>query len=458
MPKALLIALAVDKVSSSDKGRFSIKYLQCRPVLGLLYICSAIESKGIKCDFLDQSVINFSIDDLIDHINVNDYAFVGFYSQLLIKDKLIGYIKAIKKACPKARIIVGGTGYLCYKEFLNNGCDIVCRGEGEATIAEIIDHLEGKKKIEEIDNVVYRKNGIITYNKDREPIKDLDSIPFPSWDKVDLHLYYDYSILPMKRPFIPMTTSRGCPFRCTFCSSTYFWKNNYRLRSVENVLKEIDKSVTAYNIRYIIFQDEAFGIDNNWLRAFCHALTERHYKNLHWMCILHPFTLSQDPHKLIGLMKKAGCNLFVFGLQSANPAILERVNRNPHGPKILKDIIKIADRFDIMTSLDFILGFPGETPDTIRENIDYVLGAKPHLVNFHPLRLEPGSELARDYKDKKICGFSTKELTELCHKANSKFYFRIQNLIRILKFVVKKNPFILFKMAKFYALLKYYLK
>jgi radical SAM superfamily enzyme YgiQ (UPF0313 family) len=455
MKKILLVSLAMDKFSYSAEGRFKFKYMQRRPLLGLLYIFSAIESRGVECDFLDQSIGNFSVEDLINRINIQDYLFVGFYAQLLVKDKVIEYIRAIKEKCLDKNIIVGGPGYLCYEEFLDNGCDIVCRGEGELTITEIVDYMQGKKRIEEIDGIVYKRNGVINYNKDRELISNLDSVSFPLWHKVDIGLYYDYSVLPMQKPFAVMITSRGCLFQCAFCSSPFLWRNIFRSRSVENVIQEIDILVLRHGIRYIIFQDDVFGIDNNWLKEFCNSLISRGYRNLRWMCILHPLTLKKESCSLIKLMKKAGCNLFTFGLQSANPLILEKIGRNPIEPRALKDIIKIANRLGIMTSVDFILGFPLETKDTVRENINFALNLKPHLVNFHPLLLEPGSELERDYKK---CGFSEEELLRLCSSANREFYFKIQNIFRIMKFMFRENVFLFLKIAKFFVALRYYLK
>ncbi len=456
MSKALLIALAMDKLSYPAKGRFNLKGMQRRPLLGLAYICSAIESGGLESELLDQSVSDFSIEDLINHIKNNEYIFIGFYSQVLIKDKLIAYIKAIKEKTTGIKIIVGGPAYMFYEEFLKGGCDIVCKGEGELTILEIVEYLEGRRAIESIDGIAYMKNGSVISNRDRELITNLDSIPFPLWDKIKPRCYYDSYILPMKGTFVPMVTSRGCVYRCAFCSSPYLWRNNYRVRSIENVLKETDILVSRYRARYIIFQDDAFGTDNNWLRKFCLALIERRYKKLRWMCILHPLVFKEDPEQLIFLIKRAGCNLFVFGLQSVSPDVSRKINRDPLEPEVLRKIIKITNNAGILTSVDFILGLPGETEKTIRENIDFALEARPHLVNFHPLRLEPGSELATDYQNGKVCDFSQEELLKFCHRANWEFYLNIANLTRVLRFICKENPFLFFKISRFYTLLKHY--
>ncbi len=457
MGKALLIALAIDKLSYPAKGRFRLKGMQRRPLLGLAYICSAIKTVGLDSELLDQSVSDFSIEDLISRIENNRYVFIGFYSQVLIKDKLIAYIKAIREKTTEIKIVVGGPAYMFSEEFLKGGCDIVCKGEGELTILEIAEYLQGRRAIESIDGIAYMKNGSVVSNRERELIVDLDSISFPLWDKTKVRCYYDSYILPMKSTFVPMVTSRGCVYRCAFCSSPYLWKNNYRTRSIENVLKETDILVWRYHVRYIIFQDDAFGTDNNWLRKFCLALIERGYKKLHWMCILHPLVFKESPEQLIPLMKRAGCNLFVFGLQSVSPDVSRNINRDPSEPEVLKKIIKIANNAGILTSVDFILGLPGETGQTIRADIDFALEARPHLVNFHPLRLEPGSELAAGYQNGKVCAFSQEELLKSCHRANREFYFNIANLSRILAFVCKRNPLLLFKVPRFYMLLKHYM-
>lgn len=442
MEKALLIALSTDKFG----------YVQRRPILGLLYISCAIESKKVHCEILDQQVDSFSVADLIRRLKRDDYIFVGFYSQSIIKERLTEYIKKVKQGWPRVKIIVGGPGCVFYREFLSAGCDIVCRGEADLTITEIIDYLRQERKIDDIEGIAYIKNGRVIENRERVLIKDLDSLSFPSRDKIKTQQYYDYSVLPLKAPFAPVVASRGCPYKCTFCFSCNFWRNQLRIRSVTNLLCEIDILVNDFGVRYIIFQDDVFGIDNDWLREFCVSLIARGYRNLRWMCILHPLTFKKDAAGLIRLMKKAGCNLFLFGLQSVTPVILEKINRSANEPDALRHLIKRANRAGIMTHVDFIIGLPGETRQTCLENIKFSLTAKPHLVNFHPLFLEPGSELEREYKGNKICNLSEQEIKALCLKANKRFYFQIQNLMRIIMFILRNNPALLFKTKKLLAL------
>ena len=172
---------------------------------------------------------------------------------------------------------------------------------------------------------------------------------------------------------------------------------------------------------------------------------------------MHPLVFQDDARESIARMKEAGCDLFVFGLQTANPGISKKINRSPEEAQALEKIIRLAHGAGIMTAVDFILGFPGETRNTINENIDFALSASPYLVNFHPLRLEPGSQLARDYEDR-CSSFSQEELLGLCRTANRRFYFNVKNLLKIACFLLKNNPLALLRMRKLSALLRHYAK
>jgi len=150
-------------------------------------------------------------------------------------------------------------------------------------------------------------------------------------------------------------------------------------------------------------------------------------------------------------LKKAGCNLLVIGLQAVNPDILKGINRSPQEPHIVKQIVENARKAGIMTCVDFILGFPGETQQTIAESIHFALEASPHIVNFHPLWLSPGSQLERCYQDKKLTDLSGEMISDYCKKANRSICLRPVNILRILKYLIREDPRLLFKTRQFYS-------
>ena len=138
-----------------------------------------------------------------------------------------------------------------------------------------------------------------------------------------------------------MIASRGCPYRCYFCASCKTWGFKYRRRSVANVIAEIDDAVKKYDVKYIAFLDDVFGITNDWIEEFCRKLIQKDYK-IRFMIILHPFSIPKDKEKILKLLKEGGCDTLSFGLQSAHPQILKNVNRNPREQEHLKETIAVG--------------------------------------------------------------------------------------------------------------------
>ncbi len=275
MKKILLIDIAMDYNCSDADKTLKYDYLKRKPKLGLQYLCSVLEKNSYSCEIIDQQVSLFSLKGLINKITEDKgLFFIGFYSHSLIKDKLVNYIKKIKEVS-SLPIIVGGPGSIHGSEFLNAGCDIVVHGEGEKTVLEIAGYLRGDIAIERIKGVSFKQNKEIINTGFPDLIENIDEIPFPNRDKIPIRSYYDNYILAAKYPYATMITSRGCPYRCIFCNSPDIWQRRYRVRSVENVIKEVDLLVNRYKIRYIAFLDDIFGLEQEWFKEFCQILINK---------------------------------------------------------------------------------------------------------------------------------------------------------------------------------------
>ena len=262
---------------------------------------------------------------------------------------------------------------------------------------------------------------------------------FPDRSKVDIKYYYDYMLFGMRKPYATMIASRGCTHKCYYCTSHKLWGGRYRRRSVDNVILEIDEIVKKYGIKYISFQDDIFGITNDWIEDFCNKLIAKPYK-IRWMVIIHPFSVMKDAEKILRLMKMAGCNTLSFGLQSAHPEILKNVFRHPDEPIQLQKIIKIANKLGFVTAVSYIFGLPGDTKETIQTTIDYSLkNCGSLLASFYILSVLRGSDIDINYGDKKICELSNDELVKLTVSASRKFYLMPLALLKISYFILK-NP------------------
>ncbi len=430
------------------KNSIEIKYknAQIRPQLGLLYLSSAIRSKGFDVFILEQDLIRYNDNDIVTHIKENKYHFIGIYTNYFIKERIKKLISNIKKDSTSI-IIVGGPGAIHNKEFIESGCDIVCHNEGENTIAEIIDYIGGKKKIKDIKGISYSENGKIVENERREFIKDLDTIPFPDWNNVNINNYYDYFLPTAKKPYTTMITSRGCPYHCGFCFTHNVLGEKYRLRSVGNVITEIDILVKRHGVKYIAFQDDIFGVDINWTEKFCEEILKKRY-NLNWSAILHPLSFKNEKKQILDLLSKSGCDAISLGLQSANGNILKNINRNPTEPNELAQIIKLAKQKGIFTAIEFIFGLPDENEKTIKENIEYCFKSSPHVVNFHIFIPMPLTAIGEKYKNKKVCSLSDRKIEKLIGLAFRKFYLNPKNLFVLFKFLITKNKMWFFNAYK----------
>lgn len=409
--------------------------VQRQPQLGFQYMCAILKKKGIDTRIFDQTVSLFTLNQLLQELE--GYDMVGFYCSDCQESIVKKYCQKIKEKLG-IPILVGGPSTLTNPTFLGHGCDFVVHGEGELTIQHIIEYYNGVRTLDNLKGISYKKENQIIEATPQDLIINLDELPFPDRSQININSYYNYFIFEMKKPYITAIASRGCIYRCNYCTSCKLWSYKYRQRSVDNVLAEIDEVIDKYNVKYISFIDDVFGVSNNWVEEFCTKLIERPYK-IRWMAILHPFSFRNDTEKILKLMRKSGCGTLSFGLQSANPEILKNINRHPDEPEQLKKILQIANELGFMTSVAYIFGLPGDTRKTIQDSIDYSVTCGSTVANFFVLSLLKGSELEMRYKNKKVCDLPENEILKMTISASRNFYIQPATIFSITKHILK-NP------------------
>ncbi len=409
--------------------------VQRRPQLGLQYLCAVLEKRGIGTNIFDQTVTPFSFDQLAEKLK--EYDMAGFYCSDPQEEKVKIWCKRLKEIMD-IPLLVGGPCTLNNATFLDHGCDVVVHGEAETTIGDLVDYFNGSKDIKEVKGISYKNENNIVTAPPQDLIQDLDKIPFPDRSKVDINAYHDYFLFGMRKPYITVIASRGCAHKCYFCTSFKIWGRKYRRRSVDNVIAEIDDAISKYGAKYIAFQDDIFGMTNDWIEDFSNKLIKKPYR-IKWMAILHPFNLRTDTERILRLMKKAGCDTLSFGLQSAHSAVLKNTNRDPGEPDALAHLLKIAKRLGFVTAVAYIFGLPGDTRETVQATIDYSLECGSSVANYFMLFVLRGSDMETLYKDKKICELSSKEIEDLATHASKRFYMRPETIFRLACFMIR-NP------------------
>jgi len=338
-----------------------ISHLQIH--LGLCYIASYIQKKHDVMIY-DEPVEKKGLKKIIDNFNPD---VIGFSLTTQSAYRAYQLVKRYKKD----RICVAGGIHATFRpeEALKNGFDIVVLGEGEITFLEILDFLELKKDKKNINGIVYFENGEIIKTKPREIIKNLDEIPFPSWELLDMSKYEQGAI----------TASRGCPFNCAYCASKKYCNRIFRQRSVENVFEELKIIVNKYNQKLVHFCDDTFTINHKFVKDLCRLIIDNKLK-FEWSILSRVDTIKND-FEMLELLKKASCKLVIFGIESGSEKILKKVNKDIT-IKQIEEAINLTKKAGIDVKTTWIVGLPGNYSEQM-ESLSLMKKIKPNQITIH---------------------------------------------------------------------------
>ena len=266
---------------------------------------------------------------------------------------------------------------------LSQNVDFVVRGEGEETFCELVNHLQNCiLDYRTIAGLSFRDNGQVIHNVDRKLICSLDSLPLPARDKlVDLDSY-----TPVQLSMV--MTSRGCPYKCGFCSSQNMWGRKVRFRSVDNVLNELNELKQRFAVKNITFLDDSFTANRDRIKDLCSTLIEKKM-DITWSCLTRVGIISDD---LIILMKKAGCTKLDIGIESGNQRVLDLIDKGIT-LKQVKEAVDILKHNKMYWSGFFMFGFPTETEEEVLDTLNFLHELKPNWANISIFTPYPGTKL-----------------------------------------------------------------
>ncbi|MCJ7565327.1 MAG: B12-binding domain-containing radical SAM protein [Candidatus Aminicenantes bacterium] len=278
-------------------------------------------------------------------------------------------------------VIMGGPHVTYLAEEALEHADFVIRGEGERPLMAFIDAWERGGGYDDIPNLSYQKDGQTVHNPLLPFSGELDRIPFP-----------DLSLLKPDRPrrtkmsSIPVLTSRGCPFDCSFCSVTGMFGKKYRFRSTENIIEELRQYDRRGNV--IFFYDDNFTANRERAKALCAAMIRERFK-FKWTTQVRA-DVARDL-ELVKLMKKAGCHTLYIGFESVNPESLKGMKKNQTVAEI-SNAVKVLRRHRIHIHGMFVLGFDQDDWKTVMRTVKFAKKARLTSTQFLILTPLPGSE------------------------------------------------------------------
>jgi anaerobic magnesium-protoporphyrin IX monomethyl ester cyclase len=264
-----------------------------------------------------------------------------------------------------------------YPALLESGlCDYCAAGEGEDTFREVVERVNAGESLCGIPGLAYRDDeGAVRYTP-REFIRDLDRLPFPAYDLVNMEGYLSNPRLYQNRSRIhrrslSIITSRGCPYSCVFCSIRLHMGRRYRAHSPEYVLRHIELAIKRFGVRSIHFEDDNISLDRERFEKILDGIIERNF-HIRWDT---PNGIRADSLNLeiLKKIKASGCAQLTIAIESGNQEVLNRIIKKNTSLSVMKEIARFCHELDIRTNGFYVIGFPGETLGNMRETIDLAL-------------------------------------------------------------------------------------
>ncbi|PIU17959.1 MAG: hypothetical protein COT18_11490 [Elusimicrobia bacterium CG08_land_8_20_14_0_20_59_10] len=384
-------------IQPNPRGYYAWPVCACIP-LGLLYIAAALRrTEGRQIEIMDARCENLGQKAIAARITQFAPDVVGITGLNPEASAVLAVASLAKKAAPACKVIVGGPYAITSPEeaLFCPDIDFAVLGEGEETACALIEALEtGSLKFAAIDGLAFRENGLVVVNKRRAPIEDIDGIPFPAWDLVNVKKYFGLWVRHSQNPFpasqriMPVFTSRGCPYGCIFCHNIFGKKT--RLRSVESVMREIELLVEKYRIGEIEIIDDIFNIDLPRAEKICDEIIRRGIKiKLSFPNGLRVDTMDEE---LLLKLKKAGLHLLAYAIESGSPAVQKRMGKHLNLEKAAR-MARFTNEQGIFFGGFFMLGFPGETREELQATLRFSREVPFHQANFFFVTPRPNTVL-----------------------------------------------------------------
>lgn len=371
------------------KVLFFLQELQFFERMGIMSISALLKEKGHQVHLLKTQNLNFEqISAKIKEYSPQIFAYSVMTGE---HNYYLDLNKRLKKKFKKAISIFGGPHPTFYPEMIEKeGVDVVCLGEGEGAMVDLVQRLEEERSIERIFNLWIKKNGQIIKNPLRPLIEDLDSLPFP-----DREIIYENSPEVKEYKTKLFFSGRGCPYRCTYCFNHKYnqlYHNNgrvVRFRSVDNFIAEILAVKKKYPFEFAMIMDDTFLLKPfDWMEEFAEKMRKT---KIRFWCNIRANLVNE---KVIKLLKKAGCYTTWFGLECGNEKVRNEIlKRNMTNEQIL-NTARLLRKYQIVCASQNMVAFPVKHPLLVDlETLDLNLQCQPDFAWSSILYPYPGTDI-----------------------------------------------------------------
>lgn len=371
------------------------KIMKPYPPLGLLYVSSYMTLQGVENKIFDSTF--YSFDEQLAYIESYQPQIVCIYANLMSKINVIQLIKKLKEnekyGFPK--IVLGGPDVTYNIEnYLKSGAHFLILGEGEETTFELYKALKDGTDLKAVNGLAFIENDQLVKTQARIKMKDLSDLPLPDRESIPMEKYLDIWKKNHGQSSMTISTQRGCPYTCKWCSTAVYGQT-YRRRPAKMVVEEMKLLKKRYNPDAIWFVDDVFTVSHKWLREFHQEVLENNII-IPFECITRAERLNEE---VLQLLKDIGCFRIWIGAESGSQKIIDAMDRRVDVTQV-KEMIQKTNALGIETGTFIMLGYPGETLEDINITTQYLIDANPThytITIAYPIK---GTSLYQEIEDK----------------------------------------------------------
>lgn len=353
------------------------------PPFGLITLAAYLLREGIEVRIEDYIVQPYNRDRVKRVLSEFKPDVVGATAVTMNVKGALRIMRDYKEEDPRLVTVMGGPHVTFDADNIlmdHRYVDYIVRGEGEITFTELLRTLESKRDMKTVLGISHRVNGAVAHNEARPLIEDINILPYAARHLVPLAKYRALGFP------INMITSRGCPHKCIFCVGSRMVGRRVRCYDTKRVVDEFEM-LSKMGFRQINVVDDLFTANKKRCMAICDEIVRRGIKHT-WGAFARVDTVSRD---LLESLKTAGCTILCFGIESGNQEILDRVKKKTTLAKC-QAAVDLCKEVGIEPMTSYILGLPGETPETVRQTMDFAKSLSPNY-GFHILSPFPGTEV-----------------------------------------------------------------
>jgi len=434
-------------------GRRTINFPPVSPPMGLLCLAAYLRERfRLDVRIVDQYADGSSVNDIVQAAAEFEADVVGFRALTSSARALAEATRKARAALPGALIVLGGPHVSASgaKAMEDTAADAAVAGEGELAFEQILGAYGNGTDLSGIPGVFRRDSdgGIVANPGEIAPIEDLDSLPFPAYDLIDLRKYWrlrSMSQVPPRR-YVSLLTSRGCPYQCMYCHRIF--GKRFRAQSAERIVAEVEHYVRVFGLSEIEFLDDIFNQDRQRVLDFCDLVQRRGLK----LRIAFPNALRGDrlTQEVVDALVDAGTYYSACALETGSPRVQQFIGKRLDIPRFLEGVEMLVQR-GVLTHGFTMLGFPTEAEDEMRQTIDVACNSKLHTATFFTVTPYPNTELhalverthpeklvGLDYEDQDYTGIAVnlsavpdEVLYASQRKAWRRFYLNPMRLVRL---------------------------